>query len=62
MNMIICGEPCEHQHDGCCGLQGAGIITNAALSPCRYFSPKDKLSARAENRTYKGKTNADKNN
>ncbi|MFR4024244.1 MAG: hypothetical protein ACLTZI_15655 [[Eubacterium] siraeum] len=26
MNMIICGEPCIHQHDGCCGLHGAGVI------------------------------------
>ena len=41
MNMILCSEPCVHQQDGCCGLNGAGLITNAALSPCRYFSPKD---------------------
>lgn len=41
MNMIICGEPCIHQHDGCCGLHGAGMITNTTVSPCRYFSPKE---------------------
>lgn len=41
MNMILCSEPCIHQHDGCCALHGAGKITNAALSPCRYFTPQD---------------------
>ncbi|MBQ8791717.1 MAG: hypothetical protein IJZ51_10470 [Ruminiclostridium sp.] len=41
MNMIICSEPCRHQSDGCCLLKGAGVITNASLSPCRYFTPKD---------------------
>lgn len=41
MNMILCSEPCMHQHDGCCALDGAGVITNSLLSPCRYFTPLD---------------------
>ena len=51
MNMIMCGEPCVHQQDGCCCLNGAGIITNAALSPCRYFTPKD-----GDNNEYRSKS------
>lgn len=51
MNMIICTEPCIHQHDGCCGLHGAGVITNTAVSACRYFSPKEVDSYAGKKRT-----------
>lgn len=61
MNMILCSEPCVHQHDGCCGLNGTGIITNAALSPCRYFTPQDSTQYADRKNTEKRDKHADKN-
>lgn len=61
MNMIICTEPCIHQHDGCCGLHGAGVITNTSVSACRYFSPKEVDSYASEKRSSDPRS-ADKSN
>ncbi len=41
MNFIICGEPCKHQREGYCALEGTAVITNTTLSSCRYFQPLD---------------------
>ncbi|MCH5324949.1 MAG: hypothetical protein J1E39_06995 [Eubacterium sp.] len=41
MNMILCSEPCRHQRDGVCSLEGEGTITNAAINGCCYFAPRE---------------------
>ncbi len=54
MNMILCSEPCIHQQDGVCSLEGEGRITNAA-GGCCYFAPNHKKL------TQTGEYNADTN-
>lgn len=51
MNLILCSEPCCHQKDGYCRLEGNAKITNALASPCCYFQSTDENNKKKENKS-----------